>query len=76
MKPRRNGEKTAAAIERRSIETLVEPYRRLRALTPAEIQKLLDHPEKREPENPDWLEDFKRKKAAQKTQKKPAGKAS
>lgn len=76
VKPRRNGEKTAAAIERRSIETLVEPYRRLRALAPAEIQKLLDHPEKREPENPDWLEDFKRKKAAQKTQKKPAGKAS
>lgn len=47
-KPRKqkDGDRIADAIERRSIETLVEPYRKIRALTPAEILDYLDHPEK------------------------------
>lgn len=41
-----NGERIAARIEKQSIETLVTPYRKQRALTSAEILDLLDHPEK------------------------------
>lgn len=46
-KPQSNGEEIAAMIEKRSIETLVEPYRDRRALTAAEILDILNHPEKR-----------------------------
>ena len=46
-RPQKNGEEIAARIEARSIETLVEPYRKMRALTSAEIADLLNHPEKR-----------------------------
>ena len=41
-------------IERRSRELLAEPYRLLRALTAAEIQDLLDHPEKLREEKREW----------------------
>ncbi len=49
QQPRRqkDGEKIAEEIERRSIETLVEPYRDQRALTSSEILDLLENPEKR-----------------------------
>ena len=49
-KPQKNGEAIAAYIERRSIETLVKPYKEIRALTAAEIQLLLNDPDKRK-----WL---------------------
>lgn len=39
------GERIAAEIERRSIETLVEPYRKLRALSPQEILNYLKNPD-------------------------------
>lgn len=42
-----DGEKIAREIEQHSIETLVKPYRRVRALTRAELTDILDHPEKR-----------------------------
>ena len=42
-----NGEEIARRIERRSIETLVEPYEGLEALTPGQIQYLLDEGAKR-----------------------------
>ncbi len=45
-KPQKNGEEIARRIEAQSIETLVKPYRKQRALTSSEIQYLLDHPEK------------------------------
>ena len=61
-KQQKRGEETAAEIEARSIETLVKPYEDLRALTAAELQDLLDHPEKlREPE-PEWLTDWRRRR--------------
>ena len=46
-RPRRqkDGETIAAEIETRSVRTLVEPYRDLRALTPREIQYFLDSPD-------------------------------
>ena len=40
----------SARIEKNSIEHLVEPYKSLRALTPAEILDYLYHPEKLHPE--------------------------
>lgn len=40
--PPRGGKTVAAEIQRRSLRTLVEPYRACRALTPEEIQKILD----------------------------------
>jgi hypothetical protein len=46
----KDGEKIAEEIEKRSIETLVEPYREQRALTSSEILDLLENPEKRERE--------------------------
>ncbi|MCR5530874.1 MAG: DUF87 domain-containing protein [Lachnospiraceae bacterium] len=42
----KDGEKIAKSIEEKSIETLVEPYRGLSALTSAEILFLLNHPPK------------------------------
>lgn len=75
-KPQKNGETVAAAIERRSREQLVEPYRELRALTAKEIQALLDDPDcsrktAPKPEKPpfgkpdplpDWLGKWDRRK--------------
>ena len=71
-KPRKqkNGEELAAEIEKRSIETLVNPYAGLRALTPAEIQDFLDHPEKLEKagkdrtSDPEWLRNWSKLKSA------------
>lgn len=42
-KKQKNGDEIAAKIEAESIRKLVEPYRKLRALTPAEIVKLLNN---------------------------------
>lgn len=42
---RRDGEAIAAQIEQESIRTLVEPYRGLKALSRAQIQEYLEHPE-------------------------------
>ncbi len=55
-KQQKDGEAIAAMIEARSRETLVEPYRKQRALTPAEIQGLLSHPEKIM--KPKWLNEW------------------
>ena len=52
----KNGEEIAKYIEARSIETLVEPYRGLSALTSAEILELLNDPGKLKERKPDWLE--------------------
>lgn len=51
-KKQKQGEKIAAEIEAESRRTLVEPYREMRALTPAEILAALDRPldEDSEPE--------------------------
>lgn len=64
IRPKRlkNSDEIAGRIEARSIETLVEPYRDLRALTAAEIRNILDHPEKRKVSNPAWLEEWNRRK--------------
>lgn len=58
-KYQRNGAEIARRIEAHSIETLVEPYRALRALKPAEILDLLDHPEKLAAQDPAWLNKWK-----------------
>lgn len=42
VEPLEKGEKTAEQIEKRSVDTLVKPYRKLRALTPAEILEALE----------------------------------
>lgn len=73
----RDGERTASEIEAHSIETLVAPYRELRALTPSEIQELLEHPDKltclkqrrtEPPEkpaslDPRWLEEWTKRRS-------------
>lgn len=56
----KNGDAIAAQIEAHSRETLVEPYRAMRALTPAEILEYLNHPERIM--NPEWLREYKRKR--------------
>lgn len=43
-KPLKNGEQIAVAIEQNSIDRLVKPYEKYRALSPNEIQNMLDHP--------------------------------
>lgn len=48
-KQQQNADKIAAYIEKRSRETLVEPYRHLAALTRTEILELLKHSEKEVP---------------------------
>lgn len=52
-----DAEEQAARIEAASIEKLVRPYADARALTAAEIQELLDHPEKQSgrKDDPEWL---------------------
>lgn len=45
-KKQKNGEYISAMIEQRSIDTLVKPFKRLRALTAAEISEMLNDPEK------------------------------
>ena len=62
-KYQRNGVEIARRIEAHSIETLVEPYRALRALKPAEILDLLDHPEKLAAQDPAWLNKWKRRRS-------------
>ena len=52
----KDGEETARAIEARSIATLVEPYRKLSALTSTEILELLNAPGRLMEERPEWLE--------------------
>ena len=52
VKEQKNGEMIAAAVEERSRSQLVKPYRKLRALTPAEILYHLDHPPVFQP---DWM---------------------
>nr|MCR5161937.1 type IV secretory system conjugative DNA transfer family protein [Lachnospiraceae bacterium] len=44
-KKQKNAEELAEKIEKASISRLVEPYRSLRALTPAEIMKRVEEPE-------------------------------
>lgn len=65
LKPKilKDGEETAKAIEERSIATLVEPYRGLSALTPAEILELLNDPAKLEEKKPEWLRRWEAKYA-------------
>ena len=58
----KNGEEIAARVEAQSIASLVEPYRRLRALTSAEILDLLNHPEKRTEQQPEWLREWIRQR--------------
>ena len=65
-KQQKNGEMTARAIEARSIETLVEPYRNLSALTPAEILDMLNNPDKRKEKKPDWLDSWELKQQLRK----------
>lgn len=64
IRPKRlkNGEQIAARVEAQSIASLVEPYRRLRALTSAEILELLNHPEKRTEQQPEWLREWTRQR--------------
>lgn len=45
-KQQKNAEQLAADIERDSIEKLVTPYARYKALTPSEIRYMLDHPDR------------------------------
>ena len=61
-KKQKDGEKIAAEIEARSIETLVKPYRSLSALTSAEIVELLNNPEKLKKRNPEWLDRWARRR--------------
>jgi hypothetical protein len=58
----KKGEEIAARVETQSIASLVEPYRRLRALTTAEILELLNHPEKRAEQKPEWLREWIRQR--------------
>lgn len=70
IKPRqqKHGEEIAKAIEERSIRTLVEPYRRLSALTPTEILDCLKHPEKLTEQKPEMPELYEvERKALKKT---------
>jgi hypothetical protein len=55
-KQQKNGEEIAKAIEEQSRKTLVEPYRHLSALTPAEILDLLENPDRLRKKKPAWLE--------------------
>lgn len=64
-KKQKDGEAIAAMIEKRSRETLVEPYRSLRALKPSEILYYLDHPEKLV--KPEWLYTWIRKREEMKS---------
>ena len=58
QKNEKDGEEIAKAIENNSRKTLVEPYRKLAALTPLEILDLLNNPQKMKEERPDWLEKY------------------
>ena len=44
---RKDGERIAARIEKRSIETLVKPFRNVKALTPEEILRILEDPSRK-----------------------------
>lgn len=58
-KQEKHGEEIARRIEEQSWETLVRPYQSQRALTPGEIQRILDWPAQEEPE-PVWLDEWAR----------------
>lgn len=58
-KKQKKGEETAARIEAASVDALVKPYEALRALTAAELQDLLDHPEKLKEPEPEWLKEWR-----------------
>ena len=66
-KLQKNGEEIAIRIENRSIETLVKPYQKVRALTSAEILDLLNHPENLpEPEKDPgsrWLQEWTQRRS-------------
>lgn len=53
----------ASIIEEQSRETLVEPYRKLSALSAAEIQDLLNEPEKITDLKPRWIRTWEKKRA-------------
>lgn len=57
-KKQKRGEEIARMIEKRSIETLVDPYRDLSALTPAEIVEYLNNPTKLKRQVPKWLDEW------------------
>jgi len=66
IRPKRekNGDRIAAKIEAKSIETLVEPYRGLAALTPEQILDLLNEEKKVENTDeykPEWLKKWEEK---------------
>ena len=56
-KKQKGAEDLAARIENDSIEKLVKPYSGFRALTPKEIQKMLDHPKQKQRKN-NHLKDY------------------
>lgn len=58
-KQEKHGEEIARRIEEQSWETLVRPYQSQRALTPGEIQRILDWPAQEEPESV-WLDEWAR----------------
>ena len=64
-KKQKNGDEIAAMIEAESLKKLVEPYRELRALTPAEILKRLNDAEKA------FDDARKKREEAKKAQPKP-----
>ena len=59
---RKDGEEIARHIEERSIRKLVEPYRKLSALTPAEIVELLNSLDKLKNSGPEWLDRWARRR--------------
>ncbi len=61
-KAQKDGEKIAEKIEANSIQNLVEPYRRYRALTVQEIQNILEHPELTADPVPEWIEEWDRRR--------------
>lgn len=58
----KDGETIAALIEARSIQTLVEPYRDLSAITSSEITDLLDDSDKLKERKPEWLDRWMRRR--------------
>ena len=72
-KPQKDASETAALIEKQSIDTLVKPYQRLRALTSAEMLECITNPKKLEAvknecnepsyeskSKPEWYRDWER----------------
>lgn len=66
----KDGARIAGDIQRRSVDTLVTPYRDSRALTSAEIQEMLNRLTERpvpalvcDPDEPNWLNAWRHKRA-------------